>query len=93
MVSSEGFTETVHGEIGCVNCHGGNGAIDNKEEAHLDMRREPVSADACGECHDEVETDAHSLHSTLRGYYTVVPQRANQDVIVTEKDIPEAIEE
>lgn len=79
MITSEGFTETVHGEIGCVACHGGNGSIDDKEEAHLDMRREPVSAEACGECHNEVETDANSLHSTLRGYYTIVQQRASEE--------------
>ncbi len=82
ILSNEEFAETIHGEMGCVTCHGGDGATDDKEEAHVDMRREPISATACGQCHpDIVETDANSLHSTLGGYKTVLEQRASPETL------------
>ena len=81
-ISNQDFAETIHGEMGCVTCHGGNGATDDKAEAHTEMRREPISATACGDCHpDIVETDANSLHSTLRGYQTVLGERTNKETM------------
>jgi len=69
----------MHGKQGCLECHGGDGTATEKEQAHIDMRREPIAAEACGKCHDETEHDADSLHSTLRGYDTILQQRASEE--------------
>ncbi len=90
FISDENFLESIHGQLGCVNCHGGNGSFENKAEAHEGMRREPISQEACAACHAEiVENDANSLHSTLSGYYTVINQRASEE---TWPQIEEAFE-
>jgi len=82
IVSNEEFAENIHGEMGCITCHGGDGNAAEKEQAHVDMLREPVSATACGDCHVEtVHADADSLHSTLRGYTTVLSQRASPETL------------
>jgi hypothetical protein len=82
ILSNQEFAETIHGEMGCVTCHGGDGATDDKEVAHTAMRREPISATACGQCHpDTVHSDADSLHSTLRGYQTVLEARASDKTL------------
>jgi len=68
--------------MGCITCHGGDGTATDKEVAHVDMRREPISATACGQCHpDIVESDANSLHSTLSGYHTVLEARASEETL------------
>jgi hypothetical protein len=79
FVSSETFTSTVHGKRSCITCHGGDDTAADKEQAHVNMRREPLATEACEQCHDNVRDDANSLHSTLRGYYTVIQQRASQE--------------
>lgn len=77
FVSDEGFSESVHGRLGCIACHNGNGQADEMEVAHEGMVRDPNSAQACAECHGEITaTDETSLHSTLQGYLTVLNQRA-----------------
>ncbi len=81
ILSNEEFAETIHGEMGCVTCHSGNGMTDDKEQAHVDMRREPIAAEACNQCHTDVHNDANSLHSTLRGYKTVLEQRASAETL------------
>lgn len=82
FISNQEFAETIHGEMGCVTCHGGNGASGKKEEAHEGVLREPISATACGDCHpDTVEHDADSLHSTLQGYHTVLEQRTTDETL------------
>jgi len=81
LISDAEFAETIHGEMGCVTCHGGDGTADEKEVAHVDMRREPISAEACYQCHSDMESDANSLHSTLRGYKTILEQRTNPETM------------
>ena len=77
FLNEASFFETVHGRYGCITCHGGADAIDDKEAAHEGLVREPVSAEACGDCHvDQVITDANSLHSNLTGYTTVLAARS-----------------
>lgn len=74
------FQTSVHGQMGCTACHGGNGAFETKEEAHAGVRREPLATEVCQQCHaDIVESDAQSLHSNLTGYYTVIGQRASEE--------------
>jgi thiosulfate/3-mercaptopyruvate sulfurtransferase len=45
------------------------------------MRREPIAAEACDQCHTDVHTDANSLHSTLRGYHTVLETRSSAETL------------
>lgn len=79
ILGSETFTDTIHGELGCVTCHGGNGRTDDKETAHVDMRREPTAGEACDQCHTDMHNDANSLHSNLTGYYTIIQARASDE--------------
>ncbi len=78
FISDETFLDSIHGQQGCVNCHGGNGEAEEKEEAHVGVVREPDSIEKCGECHQDITlADANSLHSSLRGYYTILQGRAS----------------
>jgi hypothetical protein len=79
LISNQEFAETIHGEMGCVTCHGGDGLAEDKEAAHIDMRREPIAAEACDQCHTDMRHDANSLHSNLTGYYTVLQARASDE--------------
>jgi hypothetical protein len=79
LISNQEFAETIHGEMGCVTCHGGDGLAEDKEAAHVDMRREPIAAEACDQCHTDMRHDANSLHSNLTGYYTVLQARASDE--------------
>jgi hypothetical protein len=81
FVSDEEFVDTIHGEMGCIACHGGNGTTDDKEEAHVDIVRDPPAADACDQCHTDTHNDAHSLHSTLAGYTTVLETRTSDETM------------
>jgi len=83
FVSDEEFVDTIHGEMGCIACHGGNGITDDKEQAHQNMRREPVAAEACDQCHTDTHTDANSLHSNLTGYLTAINARASNETYNT----------
>ncbi|RME75717.1 MAG: hypothetical protein D6784_07380, partial [Chloroflexi bacterium] len=90
FISNKEFAETIHGEMGCVTCHGGNGQAEDKEEAHQGIRREPIAAEACDQCHTDVHNDATSLHSTLRGYDTVIRDRSSEETwqIIKEEAFP-----
>ena len=72
------YTNDVHSLINCTECHGGQ-AVDDMELAHNDMIARPA-ADAvgtCGTCHRDIAAPSMgSLHSTLRGYDTVLYQRS-----------------
>ncbi|MCA9932595.1 MAG: hypothetical protein KC415_01635, partial [Anaerolineales bacterium] len=77
LVDSELYPETVHGQIACQECHGGEQSTD-KATAHTGLIANP-SNDAertCGECHpDVVAMDSTNLHTNLEGYWTVLDQR------------------
>ena len=78
IVNAETFPETVHGHIACTDCHGGVQSTD-KDTAHTDMVARPSEGDpnACTACHADVtQVFATSLHSTLRGYHTVLEARS-----------------
>ena len=80
LVSKE-FLKTDHGEIACVDCHGGNNSTMNKAVAHKDIDPYPAMNDpdgTCGECHEEiVATAKDSLHTTLSTFITVLKNRAD----------------
>lgn len=64
------FTETVHGELGCITCHGGEN-VSIKDVAHADMVGHPSAVDSgalCALCHEEIgETFKTSIHHTIQG--------------------------
>ncbi len=67
------FLETDHGQIACVDCHGGDPDDPDWQTAHREVVADPTFPDpgsACGPCHPEIaETAAGSLH------YTIAPLR------------------
>lgn len=84
FVSDEAFFETVHGKLGCTECHGGDGEATDMETAHTDLTVDPT-IETCSSCHSAITaTDATSLHSTLDGYLTVLKERAGTDELSPE---------
>lgn len=81
VLVSEDFLGTAHGEIGCVECHGGNDIQSDKDAAHKGMDPTPAITNpvkTCGECHEEiVSTASKSLHATLSTFPTVLLSRAD----------------
>jgi hypothetical protein len=61
------FKYTVHGALGCTECHGGVNNTSNKQEAHsADFVKHPstVADQTCASCHpDIVQRTANSLHA------------------------------
>ncbi len=82
LVSKE-FLDTDHGEIACVDCHGGNAAANDKKAAHADLDPYPAANNpeaTCGECHEEiVATAKNSLHTTLSTFITVLQARSDMN--------------
>jgi hypothetical protein len=77
VVSNE-FTTTVHGELGCITCHGGENVLD-KDTAHAGMQPYP-SRDLegiCFQCHAGVTETFVRFHplqparyaKRLHGFY------------------------
>ncbi|NOX90572.1 MAG: hypothetical protein GXO77_16325 [Calditrichaeota bacterium] len=76
---SEEFLSSVHGQIGCVSCHGGDPNTALTKEAKAQAHS--VQADFvaypgeqfkiyCGSCHSDITSDfEYSLHFTQNGYY------------------------
>ncbi|MFW2339953.1 MAG: hypothetical protein ACN4GK_07870 [Acidimicrobiia bacterium] len=80
FVSDEEFPTSTHGQVGCVNCHGGVAGSTDMEEAHTGVAVDPDPATTCAECHEQTTTDhAGSLHNTLVGYTTVLLERSGTD--------------
>jgi hypothetical protein len=82
LVDGEHFPGTVHGEVGCIECHGGENDPD-KFVAHTDMLDNPSDDPytACGDCHPDVLTHHEvNLHSNLNGLLDCArsPFRARQ---------------
>ena len=77
----EEFLNSTHGDIACVDCHGGHAAEADKAKAHTGMEPYPALKDpekACGECHEDiVKSASNSLHTTLSTFPTVLKSRAD----------------
>ncbi len=81
-ISDETFLDSIHGQQGCITCHGGASGVEDKKTAHEGVVREPDSVEKCAACHMEtVEADQNSLHSNLTGYTTVLAARSTEDNI------------
>ncbi len=77
LIDANAFGETIHGEIACIECHGGRDAPE-KDEAHAGIVARPSegSAPVCAECHEEqTAAAANSLHITQEGYWTILEGR------------------
>ncbi|NQV14184.1 hypothetical protein HQ531_01905 [bacterium] len=82
----EDFFETVHGQMTCIECHGGNEDTDltkdSKAEAHSSTHNfvalPSQEADTyCGSCHPaKTESFSTSLHFTQAGYFERFSVRA-----------------
>ena len=69
------FMDTVHGQVGCVICHGGNSEAEEKEDAHLELVSDP-SEEVCASCHSDIaEKHETSLHGTLSGFMSKLEAR------------------
>lgn len=77
------FTEDDenHGQIGCVECHGGNSDDPNWKTAHKGVVKDPTFPDpskACGDCHEDItENSQHNLHVNLAAIKKTVGMRSN----------------
>jgi hypothetical protein len=81
FVSNEEYVGSIHGQLGCITCHGGVSGVQGME-AHEGVVREPDSVQACGPCHTQtVEADQDSLHSDLAGYWLVLNARSSPDAL------------
>ena len=81
VLVAEDFLDTEHGQVGCVECHGGNAKDKTKEGAHKGLDAHPSinnPVKACGECHEEiVATAKDSLHATLSTFPTILKTRSD----------------
>ena len=78
-ISDEEFVDSIHGQMGCITCHGGVSGAEGMD-AHDGVVREPDSVAACVPCHAEtVEADQESLHSDLAGYTLALAARSSPD--------------
>jgi thiosulfate/3-mercaptopyruvate sulfurtransferase len=79
-ISDETFMDSIHGQMGCITCHGGASGVEDKDAAHEGVVRDPDSVEHCAACHMEtVEADQNSLHSQLTGYMNVLAARSTED--------------
>lgn len=69
------FTESVHGEIGCINCHGGQN-VEDKDKAHEGIIKDPSEeggGGVCKECHEDIAgTFKDAMHYKLNGILDIV---------------------
>lgn len=73
------YPQTVHGQIACVDCHGGVQVAD-MATAHSGMLARPSEqyVATCGDCHANItNTYANSLHHTAAGFSTALDTRAH----------------
>ena len=66
---SRTFLDTDHGQVECVDCHGGNPEDTDWQTAHEGLVKDPTFPDAesgCGECHPDISAGTQaSLHYTI----------------------------
>ncbi len=79
LVKSDKFNPTVHGQIQCAYCHGGQQSPD-METAHTGLVADPSaggSGNTCTACHgDQSEHFEKSLHVSLSGYWDTLDARS-----------------
>ena len=71
------FTTSLHGQIGCAGCHGGDAEAQQAEAAHEGMN--PADA-GCATCHQDIaKRHATSLHATLDGMAHALKRRSGEE--------------
>ncbi len=74
------FLETIHGQIACEDCHGGNPDVMDRNTAHQGVVTDPSFGqvvETCGPCHEDIVSNAEkSLHYTLAPYREKIYRRA-----------------
>ena len=74
------YEQDIHSYISCIECHGGQDSPE-MDVAHSGMVDRPAKEmSTCGDCHTDIApANANSLHSTLRGYDTVLNARSTPE--------------
>ncbi|MFO8102050.1 MAG: hypothetical protein R6U37_07795 [Dehalococcoidia bacterium] len=72
LADDKDFAASVHGQVGCVLCHGGNDSEVEMNEAGMQVAHQGVIADpsnlTCYSCHKEIAEKADdNFHQTLSG--------------------------
>ncbi len=73
----------MHGELACVDCHGGLAEAKDKESAHEGVLADPSTDPntACGECHqDIVDKYEGTFHAVLLGHNYSIETRAGYGI-------------
>lgn len=80
-IDAKAYSEDIHSYLNCTDCHGGR-SVSDMNIAHEGMNPSPAADPeaACGKCHTDIApASANSLHSTLRGYDTVLYARSSPE--------------
>ena len=75
------YPDDVHSNINCTECHGGQ-SVEDMNLAHTGLVASPASdaMTTCAGCHpDNTPANMNSLHSTLRGYDTILYERSTPE--------------
>jgi len=77
LVDYEAYSEDVHSNFACSQCHAGQQSED-KETVHTDLISYPSEdPELCGKCHTDVKaTFSDSLHASQEGYWTTINARS-----------------
>jgi len=82
------YVDSVHGKIGCINCHKGKNVSD-KDKAHEGLVKDPSEKDGggvCIQCHSDITSKyKHSMHYKLTGIFNIV------STIIEPNKIPDTI--
>jgi thiosulfate/3-mercaptopyruvate sulfurtransferase len=83
-IDANTYQADAHAVINCTTCHAGTNTPD-MDAAHQGMIDRPAADTAtCGTCHRDVSPlNADSLHTTLRGYDTVLQDRSREEHYAT----------
>jgi thiosulfate/3-mercaptopyruvate sulfurtransferase len=81
-IDADVYSQDLHSQINCTVCHQGE-AVDDMETAHTGMVESPAAPEyvdaTCGSCHPNITpASKNSLHTTLRGYDTVLYERSDE---------------
>jgi hypothetical protein len=75
LVNDAEFVKDIHGQVGCVICHGGDNTAKDKSAAHQDLVADP-SGITCDTCHQDITCmNESSLHTTLSGMKAALEAR------------------
>lgn len=71
------FFGSLHGQMSCRTCHGGQSGILTMDSAHVGMVASPSPDSECSICHSAiVNNHTNSLHNSLGGYKSLFERRA-----------------